>query len=321
MLLRRATARGKNVDDNRMTRIRSPSFADISRLLAPRSIAVIGASDQPGNLGGVAIRLSQKFGYPGSLWPINPRRAEVHGIACHARVADLPAPADLALFATAAESLPSLVRECAGAGIRCGIAWAGGFAEIGGSGRRVAARPRRCVSRHGLHAGRAELHRHHRQPDAGHRELRVVPHRNRRTGARRHLDDQPERWNGDDGAGVRASCGVRLSLHDQYRQRGGADGQRLPTCAGRGSPHPGDRRVSRRRPGRRAFPGRAGRGPDGRQARRRAEGWRDHCKCACGLGPHRSVCRRTTRLGRGASRRRRRSRSNRWKNCSTRCFS
>ncbi|MEO8303138.1 MAG: acetate--CoA ligase family protein [Betaproteobacteria bacterium] len=117
-----------------MTHMRSPNFADVSRLLAPRSIAVIGASDQPGNLGGVAIRLSQKFGYPGSLWPINPRRAEVHGIACHARVADLPAPAELALFATAAESLPSLVRECAGAGIRCGIAWAGGFAEVGERG-------------------------------------------------------------------------------------------------------------------------------------------------------------------------------------------
>ncbi len=117
-----------------MTHTKSPNFADVSRLLAPRSIAVIGASDQPGNLGGVAIRLSQKFGYPGMLWPINPRRAEVHGIPCHARVADLPAPADLALIATAAESVSGLVRECAEAGIRRGIVWAGGFAEIGEGG-------------------------------------------------------------------------------------------------------------------------------------------------------------------------------------------
>ena len=41
-------------------------FADVSRLLAPRSIAVIGASDQPGNLGGTAVRYLQKFGYPGA---------------------------------------------------------------------------------------------------------------------------------------------------------------------------------------------------------------------------------------------------------------
>ncbi len=120
-----------------MTHTKLPGFADVSRLLAPRSIAVIGASDQPGNLGGVAIRLSQKFGYPGTLWPINPRRAEVHGIPCHARVADLPAPADLALIATAAESVAGLVRECAEAGIHHGIVWAGGFAEVGGRGRTL----------------------------------------------------------------------------------------------------------------------------------------------------------------------------------------
>jgi len=115
----------------------SSHFADVSRLLAPRSIAVIGASDQPGNLGGVAIRMLQKFGFPGAIWPINPRREEVHGLACHARVADLPAPADLALFATAADPIPALVRECAAEGIRCGIAWAGGFSEGGARGETL----------------------------------------------------------------------------------------------------------------------------------------------------------------------------------------
>ena len=73
-------------------------FADVSKLLSPRSIAIIGASEQPGNLG-VAIRLLRKFGYPGAVWPVNPRHAAVHGLACHARVADLPAPGDLAIFA------------------------------------------------------------------------------------------------------------------------------------------------------------------------------------------------------------------------------
>lgn len=120
-----------------MQSVASSPFLDVARLLAPRSIAVIGASDQPGNLGGVAIRLLQKFGYPGTLWPINPRRSEVHGLACHARVADLPAPADLALFATGADSVPALVRECAAAGIRCGIVWAGGFSEVGERGEAL----------------------------------------------------------------------------------------------------------------------------------------------------------------------------------------
>jgi acyl-CoA synthetase (NDP forming) len=109
-------------------------FADISRILSPRSIAVIGASDQPGNLGGVAVRMLQKFGYPGAISPVNPRRARVGDLPCYPSVSALPGPADLAIFATGAEAAPGLVRECAAAGISHGIVWAGGFAEVGAVG-------------------------------------------------------------------------------------------------------------------------------------------------------------------------------------------
>ena len=83
-----------------------------------RSIAVIGASDQPGNLGGTAMRLLRKFGYAGRVMPVNPRRAEVGGLACFPSVADLPEPADLALITTAAPSVAGLVRDCAAAQLR-----------------------------------------------------------------------------------------------------------------------------------------------------------------------------------------------------------
>ena len=107
---------------------------DLRKLLAPRSIAVIGASDQPGNLGGTAIRLLQKFGYAGEILPVNPRRDSVLGLRCHASVDALPAPAELALITTAASTVAGLVRDCAAAGIRHGVAWAGGFAETGPEG-------------------------------------------------------------------------------------------------------------------------------------------------------------------------------------------
>lgn len=114
-----------------------PAFADLSRLLEPASIAVIGASDQPGNLGGVAIGFLRKFGFPGAIHPINPRRAAVHGIPCVAKLSDLPVPADVAILATGAQSIPALVRECGAAGTRFAVIWAGGFAEIGGAGRAL----------------------------------------------------------------------------------------------------------------------------------------------------------------------------------------
>lgn len=109
-------------------------FPDVSGLLEPRSIAVIGASDQPGNLGGTAVRYLQKFAYPGVIWPVNPRRQTVAGLPCFPRPRDLPGPVDLAILAVPAGSIVEVVRECAEAGISHGIVWAGGFAEVGGEG-------------------------------------------------------------------------------------------------------------------------------------------------------------------------------------------
>lgn len=118
---------------------RSLDFVDVEPLLAPRSIAVIGASDDPSNLGGVAVRRLQKFGYPGPIWPVHPRAQEVAGLPCFAKVGDLPEPAELAVFAVAAERVVDLVAECADFGIRHGIVFAGGFVDDGPEGARLQA--------------------------------------------------------------------------------------------------------------------------------------------------------------------------------------
>ncbi|PWS34534.1 hypothetical protein DFH01_23605 [Falsiroseomonas bella] len=107
---------------------------DLAPLLFARSIAVIGASDQPGNLGATAIGLLRKFGFGGPILPVNPRRDSVAGMRCFDSVAALPRAPDLALITTAAPTIPALLRDCAAAGIHHGIAWAGGFAEAGEAG-------------------------------------------------------------------------------------------------------------------------------------------------------------------------------------------
>ncbi|MFZ9416443.1 MAG: acetate--CoA ligase family protein [Alphaproteobacteria bacterium] len=112
-------------------------FRDLSSLLQPRSIAVVGASDQAGNLGGVAVSFLRRFGYPGEVHAVNPRRAEVHGIACVPSLAAIGRPVDLAILATGPASIPGLVRECGAAGIRNAVVWAGGFAETGTAGRAL----------------------------------------------------------------------------------------------------------------------------------------------------------------------------------------
>jgi acetyltransferase len=111
------------------------SFGDLSPLLAPRSVAVIGASDREGNLGGLAVRFLGKFGYAGPVWPVNAGRATVADRPCFPSLQDLPAIPDLAIVATPAESVVAVIKECIAAGVPAAVVWAGGFAEIDDAGR------------------------------------------------------------------------------------------------------------------------------------------------------------------------------------------
>ncbi len=111
------------------------SFGDLTPLLAPRSVAVIGASDRPGNLGGLAMHFLGKFGFKGQVWPINPGRPTVGDRPCFPDLASLPAIPDLAIVAVPADAVLGVVQDCIAAHVPAAIVWAGGFAEVGGEGR------------------------------------------------------------------------------------------------------------------------------------------------------------------------------------------
>ena len=107
----------------------SDAFLDVSGILEPTSIAVIGASERPGNLGGDTVRRLVKFGFPGPVWPVNRAAASVAGLPAFATLSALPGVPTLAVLAVPAEALLDAVRECAAAGVRYGIAYAGGLGE------------------------------------------------------------------------------------------------------------------------------------------------------------------------------------------------
>jgi len=111
------------------------SFGELSPLLAARSVAVIGASDREGNLGGVAIGFLKKFHFRGPVWPVNPGRATVGDLRCFPSLRELPSIPDLAMLAVPAESIIDVVNDCVAAGVPAAVAWAGGFAETGEEGR------------------------------------------------------------------------------------------------------------------------------------------------------------------------------------------
>jgi len=103
----------------------------------PRSVAIIGASALPGKAGHEAIRNILANGYPGKLYPVNPKGGEILGLRVSPTVSDLPEGVDLALVILPAEATPKALRECAAKGIRHAALMAGGFAEVDESGAQI----------------------------------------------------------------------------------------------------------------------------------------------------------------------------------------
>jgi acetate---CoA ligase (ADP-forming) len=112
----------------------SNRFGDLTPLLAPRSVAIVGASDRAGNLGGVSVGFLRKFGFAGPIWPVNPGRTEVQGLPCFPSLQDLPDVPDLVIVGVPAASVPDVAKDCIEAGVPAAVAWAGGFAETGEDG-------------------------------------------------------------------------------------------------------------------------------------------------------------------------------------------
>jgi acetyltransferase len=106
-------------------------------LFRPQTVGVIGASATQGSVGNILMRNLTENGFNGVIYPINPKRRAVHGIACYASVSVVPEPLDLAIIATPAATVPDLVRECIGKGTKSAIIISAGFAELGEPGRAL----------------------------------------------------------------------------------------------------------------------------------------------------------------------------------------
>lgn len=85
----------------------------LARLLFPRGVAVVGASDSPGSPGWALLRNLLASGFPGAVYPVNPHRDHVASVASFARVSDIPGPVDVALIAVPADSLAEVMADCA----------------------------------------------------------------------------------------------------------------------------------------------------------------------------------------------------------------
>ena len=116
----------------------SPPTPDdsLTALLHPRSIAIIGASDDPARIGGRPLAYTRDAGFAGPIFPVNPRRATIQGLPAFPTIADVPEPVDTAIIAVPAPAVVETTEACAAAGVKAAVVFSAGFAEAGDDGRR-----------------------------------------------------------------------------------------------------------------------------------------------------------------------------------------
>lgn len=108
----------------------------ISRLLQPRSVAIIGASADPSKTAGRPVAYLQKHGYTGHILPVNPKADRIGDLPCYADIASLPVVPDVGIVLLGAERAHLAVRDLAARGTAAAIVLASGYTETGEDGAR-----------------------------------------------------------------------------------------------------------------------------------------------------------------------------------------
>src|SRR5688500_1739730 len=113
----------------------------LDRLLTPRSVAVIGASVRAGSVGATVWRNLRNGAFSGAVHAVNPKHPVIDGERAFARIADLPAPVDLAVVCTPPDTVPQIIAELGAGGTRAAVVLSGGLSAVHKQACLDAARP------------------------------------------------------------------------------------------------------------------------------------------------------------------------------------
>ncbi len=105
-------------------------------LFRPRSVAVIGASNNPFSIGNIVIRNLAQYGFKGPIYPINPKERAIRSFRCFPTIADVPDEVDLVNISIKATLVPGIIEECGKKGVKFCIVHSAGFKEVGEEGIR-----------------------------------------------------------------------------------------------------------------------------------------------------------------------------------------
>lgn len=124
---------------------------DLSRLINPQSIALVGASDREGSIGERTLtNLLTHSQFTGEVYLVNSSKSEIRGRRCWPSVAALPATPDVAVVAVPAAGVIAVIEECAARGVRFAVILSSGFGEAGAAGERAQQRMKEIAAASGL---------------------------------------------------------------------------------------------------------------------------------------------------------------------------
>jgi acetyl coenzyme A synthetase (ADP forming)-like protein len=118
-------------------RSQKAAYVSMKAVFEPSSIAVVGASRRPGQLGNKLLSNLVQTGFTGALYVVNPNVAELEGVKAYPSLADIPGPVDLAIITVPAALVEGVVDDCVGKGVRAIVVITAGFGETGEAGRAM----------------------------------------------------------------------------------------------------------------------------------------------------------------------------------------
>jgi acetyl coenzyme A synthetase (ADP forming)-like protein len=131
-------------------RDRVATTASLLPFFRPRSVAVVGASREPGHIGHRIMEALVQNRFQGPVYPVNPKASVVGCIRAYPSVRDVPEPVDLAVVAVPPAAVASVVDDCAARGVRALVVITAGFAEVGAEGAALQKKLVAQVRRHGM---------------------------------------------------------------------------------------------------------------------------------------------------------------------------
>ncbi len=124
------------------------STSDLRCFFHPESIAIIGASESPEKLGHEILKNLVQGGFPGAIYPINPKSERILGLTCFTNVKEIPDAVDLAVVIIPSRFVPQAIRDCGEKHVKGAIIITGGFSEAGDEGEALQNEVARIAKEH-----------------------------------------------------------------------------------------------------------------------------------------------------------------------------